>query len=356
MGWLLAHCRSKRKAAGSPPPKTKYEFRASQKWAAGVADLASERLDDGATVVLYGLCPDCKHEISVELPILIQTGTLRVTADLDDEILLEGRDSRSFRKIARCNCQMAHEGRLADVKEGCGSYGALRVGGPRKAGAEPKHVSVTAAKRPATIFEAKWEARAETLSFDALPNLRATAEKWTGTIGSILAIFTVVALVKGPEDVTKVKGTARFISYETLAVIGVGVAIICAVFATILAANAAYGLPKDFRFTGAKVRQLHRVETWKSALALKWARYLSVAAVVALGLAVSITWLATPEKAEPASSVLVVRSVGRPVCGALQASAPGTIQVLEKGSKTPREVGVDEVVAMTAVAACPGEG
>ena len=179
--------------------------------------------------------------------------------------------------------------------------------------------------------------RAETLSFDALSTIRSTAEKWTATIASILAIFTVVTLIKGPEDVTKVKGDFgsisyenliliglviatvlaiivvanaaggppkefkwkrtiasilaiftvvvlikgleevievkgefefRAISYETLAVILIGAAVVAAVVATVLAANAAYGLPRDFRFTGEKVRQLHRVDAAKSALAL----------------------------------------------------------------------------------------
>jgi hypothetical protein len=355
LGWLRAHCKEKATSPGPPSPKKKYEFRASQTWAAGIADLPSERLDDGATVVLYGLCPDCKHEMSVELPILLQTGSLRVTADLDDQSLVEGGDSRAFRRIARCNCQMAHEERAADVKEGCGSYGALDVGGSREAGVGRKHVSVRAAKRPATIGDAKWEERADTLSFNALSNVRSTAEKWTTTIASVLAIFSVVALVKGPEDVTKVEGDFGPFANETWAVIFIGGAVICAAVATILAANAAYGLPGRFRFTGENVRELHRVDTAKSALALAWARFLSFGAVGFLMLAVAITWLATPEKPEPASSVLVVREVGRPFCGVLQASAPGTIGVLEKGSKTPRVVGVDEVVALTAVAACPGE-
>lgn len=208
---------------------------------------------------------------------------------------------------------------------------------------------------------------AEQLSFDALAGIRTSAEKWAATVASILAIFSVVALIKGPEDITKVQDDLgvrgwlmpdRFefdISFEHMAVFFVAVAIGFAILATTSAAVAAYGLPKDFRFTGEKVRELYREEAKEAALQLWRARWSAVFAVVFLGLAVGITWLATPDKSEPGSSVLVVRTVGRPVCGALQASRRGTVQILEKGSKEPRAVDVDEVVAMTAVAACPGE-
>jgi hypothetical protein len=82
---------------------------------------------------------------------------------------------------------------------------------------------------------------------------------------------------------------------------------------------------------------------------------LSVVAVAALAVAVGITWFKTPDKPEPASSVLVVKRSGPPVCGALQASPAGTIEILEKDTRDPETVAVGEVVAMTAVAACPGE-
>jgi hypothetical protein len=127
LGWLRALCGNRRKPAEDPPVKTKYEFRASQEWAGLVARLRTEWLDDGATVVLYGSCPDCRHELSVELPIGEQTG-LAVTEARDAEVLADERGSRAFRKIARCNCQMEHEGRPKETAEGCGSYGALWVG------------------------------------------------------------------------------------------------------------------------------------------------------------------------------------------------------------------------------------
>jgi hypothetical protein len=52
----------------------------------------------------------------------------------------------------------------------------------------------------------------------------------------------------------------------------------------------------------------------------------------------------------------VVRKVGQPICGAaLQPTPAGTIAILEKGAKAPAAVAAGEIVAITAVAGCPGE-
>jgi hypothetical protein len=48
--------------------------------------------------------------------------------------------------------------------------------------------------------------KAERLGVEELTNVRATGEKWTATISSITGIFGVVALIKGPEDITKLQG------------------------------------------------------------------------------------------------------------------------------------------------------
>jgi hypothetical protein len=103
---------------------------------------------------------------------------------------------------------------------------------------------------PATISDAKWEERAEKLSFDALPNIRSSAEKWAGTIATVLAIFGIVTLVKGPSDVTKVKGSWWFAANETWVIMLLAFAVGLAVLATVRAARAAYGTPGEFYFVG----------------------------------------------------------------------------------------------------------
>jgi hypothetical protein len=217
-------------------------------------------------------------------------------------------------------------------------------------------VKVTAAGTPATIAEAKWEERAEELSFDALKSVRGIAEKWTGAVATLLAIFSIVALVKGPEDITKVEGSHLGISLETWVVIFIAIAVGCGAAATILAALAAYGLPQNFRFVGSEVRRLQRTEARKGATRLGRARYLAVAAVVALGIAIVVTWLNAKEEPAAPAKTLILDSNGIRACGTLQKSAEtGRLEVLEKGKKNATAVPVEEVTAVGAIAACPGD-
>jgi hypothetical protein len=46
-----------------------YDFREPVDWAKGVAAFQRGTRDDGATVVLYGDCPPCGHDMDVELPL-----------------------------------------------------------------------------------------------------------------------------------------------------------------------------------------------------------------------------------------------------------------------------------------------
>jgi hypothetical protein len=64
-----------------------------------------------------------------------------------------------------------------------------------------QYVRVAAAGTPATIFEAKWEKRAEDLSFEALGSVRTIAEKWTATIATLLAILQHRRTRQGPATV-----------------------------------------------------------------------------------------------------------------------------------------------------------
>ena len=218
----------------------------------------------------------------------------------------------------------------------------------------PGFVRVSAGE-PATISDAKWEQRAEELSFQALPNVRSIAEKWTGTIASILAIFGIVTLVKGPEDVTKVEGSLFGVAYETWVLILLGLAVFCAVAATVSAASAAYGQPKDLRFVGEEVRRLYRDDAKNAAKKLRISRWLSLAAVTSLALAVGITWLKTPEQPAEVGKILVIGKSGIRACGELQASrGGGNVRILEQGAKTPQTVPVGEIVSVAAVASCPG--
>jgi len=165
-----------------------------------------------------------------------------------------------------------------------------------------------------------------------------------------------VTLVKGPEDVTKVTGSFLGVAFETWIVILLGAAVALAASATMLAASAAYGSPRRFRFVGSEVRRLYREQASAAALRLGISRWLAVGAVVALAVAVGLTWLETPDETALPSRVLVVDSTGVRACGELLPStAPGRLSILETGNTTATEVSVSDVKALGVIAACPGD-
>jgi hypothetical protein len=222
--------------------------------------------------------------------------------------------------------------------------------------AKPPYVRVRAAGRPATLAEARWEKRAEELSFGALDSVRASAAKWTGTIASLLAIFAVLSLVKGPSDVTKVSGSFRGVAYETLVIILIGISVALAAAATFFAALAAYGLPTRMRYVGEEVRRNHRKEVRSSRTFLNLSWLGAWAALLGLSVAVGITWLTTPDEPATPTRTIVFTDVGVGACGQLQvATSTGTVSILEKGKDTATVIDVADVMALGTLAACPGE-
>lgn len=219
-----------------------------------------------------------------------------------------------------------------------------------------QYVRVQAAGKPATLAEARWEKRAEELSFSALESVRGTAAKWAGTIATLLAIFSVVTLVKGPEDVTKVEGSYGWASLETWVILLLGVAVALAAAATFLAALAAYGLPGDFRFVGSEVRRLHRRAATSAAIWLDLSWMLALGAIVSLALGVGITWLNTPDDAAVPSKTIVVTDAGVRACGKLlPSSGEQTIVILEPGQQEGTPIPAADITALGTIAACPAD-
>jgi hypothetical protein len=112
-----------------------YDFREPAGWAQEVAAFQQETRDGGATVVLHGECPHCKHAMDVELPLKAQAGSLTLSAPKPTlgggggALPTLSRKLRPFAKTAHCNCRMKHGGRPDNVHEGCGAFGNLKVGG-----------------------------------------------------------------------------------------------------------------------------------------------------------------------------------------------------------------------------------
>lgn len=363
------------------PPKVAddvpYELAEPQGWAAAVAAFGQHPSGDGATVTLTGKCRRCTHQMSVELPIKARTG--KGVSDAKDG---QSLGKRSFTKVAYCNCGAAHEGRPDDTPDGCGAFGALLVGEKAQPG-QDRIVSVEGAPGTAAIHDVQWERKAEADAGQILTTARSSAEKWTQTIASLTGVFTLVLVVKGPEDVSKVHGTADlglggvptwlvvvaavlalglltgalcawrkgwsgrgllFLgagvlaalllgawadgswSHFTMILVLLGAGVALAATSIVTGGLAAFGLPSGFiAASGAILRQRQSKQTLLTRSLLRASLYTATVTLAAVGAAVVLTWLHTGSTAKPTSVLVVTDPTGaagaQVLCGPIATAA-----------------------------------
>ncbi len=249
-------------------------------------------------VLLKGECPRCKDRMEVELPIEKRTGRHLATNLEDGETL-----GRPFAKTAICNCREDHQ-RPKEVSQGCGAFGRLEVGSPD---APPQGIVRVAGKEfVATLADVDWERKAERLEPEELATVRGTGEKWTATATSLTGVFGIVALIKGPDDITKVQGF-----WEALVIFLVALALALAVVAIVHGAFAAYGMPRQVRPLGGSLRREQAREARKARRYLARSVGLTVAAVFFLTIAIVVTWWKSPDtesgEGKPAATAVLDR-------------------------------------------------
>ena len=274
----------------------------------------------------------------------------------------EKPDGQSLKKpfgfTVACNCGYDHEGRPEEGSgNGCGAFGRLEFGTEPPQPGESKQVSVRAAERPAAPAALEWERRIREHGFGYLASIRGSAEKWGASIGTLLGLFAVVALVKGPSDISEVEGTLWGWGHRTWTITWVIVALAAAVFATAAAAYAAQGTPKKIRFVGERLRKAERQGAKHAAWAMLGSRICALLAVAALATSVVWVWLTTPDKPEPTVGVRVnlVGADDRFVCGTLVASSQdGSVVLVPTGAKEPLQVPVEQIRSIGPDDSCGG--
>lgn len=275
-------------------------------------------------------------------------------------------------------------------------------------------VKVTAQPGTATLSDLQWEWRAEKQKADELASTRTAGEKWATAITSLTGVFTVVVLIKGPEDITAVKGTvpdwlpdsppdgtwmviflvvalvltclgfilanhwnrtrgalwlgalisavlAAFavaqglVLWETIVISSLGVAVAFASISILAGARAAYGpLAPDPAGSGWLLRSQQRREVRRSRSWLIAAIYPAVCAVAFIALAIAITWVRTPDAPAP-GKLLVIREDGGPICGQLESRKENALLVRRAKQESADEIPRERIRAVTSVATCPGD-
>jgi hypothetical protein len=201
-----------------------------------------------------------------------------------------------------------------------------------------------------SAYDRKWETHAEAFEFEALPRIRATAERWAASIGAVTGVFGIVTLVRGREDVTALRADLKI-----AAGLLIGAALAMALAAIVLAAFAAQGTPKKLvALTGQELRRWHQEGARRAKLQLSVSRVLAVAAIVLLGAAVGITWFGpASEMASSRPKLLVLLRSGTLVCGLPHEGTAGTLTLDSAAGRHAISVATDDVEAMTVVDSCP---
>lgn len=198
---------------------------------------------------------------------------------------------------------------------------------------------------PADDYEDAWEQQAEELQLNALQRVQATAEKWAGSISALLALFSAVAVVKGPQDLSKMPEP-----YPVLLALVIGAAVVLAVIAAGAALLAAQGTPEKVPLpTGERLRAWSRNEERTARRRLFWSRWLTVAALVLLAAGTGIAWC-SPRKDDEQN--LLVRTKEGLRCGKLIESRKGRL-IIKTDTKAHTPVSVSNLVDFAPVDDCP---
>jgi hypothetical protein len=170
---------------------------------------------------------------------------------------------------------------------------------------------------PPPLDQPVWEKAAVDAAVAQLANIRAAAEKWAGTVGTLLGLFGTVAVVTGTDALAKIPNeNTRQILYNIL--VWAGILAGLSILAASIAATQTFTKSKNWngdalraKVAGASMPAL--IELWIS-------RVTGVAAA-ALVFIVGATGLhsAIAKPANQGSSVLVVYTDGTVRCGVLGA-------------------------------------
>jgi hypothetical protein len=198
---------------------------------------------------------------------------------------------------------------------------------------------------PEPLDQRKWDDEAVKFHVDQLTRVHGIAEKWTGTVATLLGIFSSVAIVSGAATLDKVTSEGlRWTIFGLVAAAG-----IAAIVSIVTGALAAQGTVST-RFTnwdGHALRSFVTDETPKAACKLTVSRYTGSAAagLVFLTGLLGLLAAALPGEAPSPASVVVVDGNGQLRCGKLQKQGDGTVTL--DGKSVPGRVS-----QVTAVSKC----
>lgn len=179
-----------------------------------------------------------------------------------------------------------------------------------------------AVQAPVTIDSLRWAQRADNLQFTELDGVRAVAQNWRTGLAGLTSLLSVTSIVVAPGVGDRLSSAYRPIA-GGLALAG----LLVLLYGTWKAMQAAFGVPgQAVRVSGESLRQWESASATKGALALRRARYATVAGLVLL---VATTAVVIFAASEPPTGALVRVDAGLGMfCGHIGHGDVGKLEII----------------------------
>jgi hypothetical protein len=280
---------------------------ASKEWAGEMRPNGA----DWEILAAEGSCPRCHHSFSANLS---QDVAMAVDASPDT---LGGPKLSGSQFTFLCECDANHPDR-PDNGSGCGAGWNLIALWNAQLSNDPASVLFLPGK------DATWEDRQNAearrlLVQTELQRVREGADKWKTGLAALLGLIATVSVVKGRESITTLSvGTQHAI------IVLIGLALILAVVAALLAMRAANGPLERRSLQGTTLYKIRSEEVNRALSFLKWARGLTIVAVLLLAVAIGVAWWS--EEPTP-GQISVTKTDKTVVCGAFKGATPDELRI-----------------------------
>jgi|GEM_PF-1067109 hypothetical protein len=318
-----------------------YLCESSADWARDVAQQFRLREQPSGWEYL-GTCPRCEHTTSTLVPSVGRFTPLVAFVRREST-----KERRSSELVVICECSVGHDREAT----GCGSYGkvtgiAQALATHRSSAADP-WLPAGLDFDSATPKELSAQLTAEKAHDQALPIIRATAEKWQAAIAGILGLFTLSGFIKGPSDFAAVdRSWQPFIPALLLAAAATGG------FAMWLAACAAYSPPHWRLRTGKDYAHRQVRSTAAFAADLRLGIVLALVSWACLAATVAVLWFA-PRAPTPAASLELLTTPTRLVCGVLESVNGTGVTIADRISGSDVMTSLSDIRLMQSTSVCP---
>jgi hypothetical protein len=196
-----------------------------------------------------------------------------------------------------------------------------------------------------TLDRKRWAQLASELKFGQLDTARKQAEVWRAGLAALTALLTAVFVLKGRDNVSDLTEP-----YQAIVVGLLGLALALLLIATLWVSRALAGpAGEEILLTGERVEQWTKKEVRRISVALRWAPMSAATGVVAVAVAIGVTWLA-PAQDGAAPVVQVTQSTGQQSCG--QLIGVSDRRLILRPASGPVSIPLTAVTAIIPVTAC----